>query len=142
MFDFRRRRVEKQMQKQVFQQAQAWRSNALLQECLSALRGTCTVADMHHREAVEGAVFVANTEGDWREIESIHEDLPDGFLTGDVFILWDDVTLPVLRCPADLVLENHHDVTAVSFETYLVAQNMDRIIHFGKHSIRLYPSKA
>lgn len=141
MFDFRRRREEKQMKNRVFQQAQAWKRNALLQECLTALRGCCTVADMDHREAVEGAVFLANTEGDWRELGSIHEDLPEGWLNGDVFILWDEATLPVLRCPAEIVLENLNDVTAVAFETYLVARSMDRIVHIGTHGIRLYPNE-
>lgn len=139
MFDFLKKLTRKKGQNQAHIQANGWRSNALLQECLGALRGCCTVAIPDQREAVEAVVYIAQTEGAWKQADSV----PEGFLTGDAFILWDEMTLPVLHCNAALALDHIGDVTAVAFETWLVSEGLDRIVHFGSHGrIRLYSNSA
>ena len=118
-----------------YAQAQNWRANALLQECFGALRGYFTVAIPDQRESVEAVVFLANTEGPWTQADAV----PADFLTGDVFILWDEMTLPVLHCNGGHALEHIDDVTAVAFGTWFVSETLDRLVHFGPHGkIRLY----
>lgn len=111
--------------------AQYWKTHALLQECLQALRGSCTVAPMELHEAAIAAVNLALQEDAWTPAGQI----PAGFLTGTVYIVWDDAQLPVFKAGCDPVLQSLDDVTAVAHETYLVSETMGRIVccdHWGK----------
>lgn len=117
----------------------AWRSNALLQDCLRALRGSATVAIPDQREAVEAVVQFARMEESWMPAGAVPED----YLTEMVFVLWDDPSLPVLYCRSGIILENIHDVTAAANETWLVSESLDRIAHFDENlRVRLYPDHA
>lgn len=134
MFDFKKRREEKKRKNQAFEQAQRWKQNTMLQECLTALRGSCTVALAANQEAVEAVVSIALTEDCWTRAETI----PENWLPEMSYIFWDEVTLPVLYCVSALALEHIEDIAAVAFETFLVSGTMDRIIHVKDGRFRLY----
>lgn len=136
MFDFKKRREEKKQKNRAFEQAQRWKQNTLLQECLNALRGSCTVALAMNQEAAEAVVNIAAVEGSWTEADAI----PADFLAKECYIIWNDGGLPTLCGISALVLEHLADVTAVSFETYLVSAEFDRIVHLDDLGrIRLWP---
>lgn len=136
MFDFlKKRKEEKQHKNQAFIQAQRWKQNTMLQECLAALRGSCTVALAVNQEAAEAVVNIAAAENTWIEVDGIPED----FLAKECYIIWNEPGLPTLFGSSALVLEHLADVTAVSFETYLVSATFDRIVHIDDlDKIRLY----
>lgn len=136
MLDYLKRRMEEKKHKnQAFIQAQAWKKNTMLQECLTALRGSCTVALAMNQEAAEAVVNIAAAESTWTEVEAIPED----FLAKECYIIWDEMGLPTLLGNTALVLEHLEDVAAVSFETYLVSATFDRIVHIDDlDHIRLY----
>ena len=101
-----------------------WKTHAHLQECLQALRGSCTVAPMELHEAAIAAVNIALQENTWIMAEKI----PGDFLPQTVYIVWNDAQLPVFQAILQPVLEILDDVTAVAHETYLVSETMTRIV--------------
>ena len=119
-------------------ESQYWKNNALLCDCLQSMRGSCTMTPMELHEAVIAAVNIALREDRWVTVEELI-DIPETFLTGTVYIVWDDEKLPVLQAPWDMVDGNLTDIRAVAFETFLVSETMDRIIHFGdRGAMKLY----
>lgn len=129
---------QKKSRNKAIAESQHWKQNALLRDCLQAMRGSCTVAPMELHEAVIAVVNIALREDHWTELEELI-DIPADFLTGTVYIVWDEAKLPVLKAPWDMAGENLTDIRAVAFETFLVSETMDRIIHFGdRGGIRLY----
>lgn len=119
-------------------QSRQWKTNALLQDCLQAMRGSCTVLPMELHEAAQMSVNIALREDTWSEVPELN-DIPENFLGETVFIIWDEATLPVLKAPWNLVSENLCDVRCVCHHTFLVAETMDRIIWFdGLGRIKLY----
>ncbi len=128
--------AKKQRNKAIVE-SQYWKNHVLLQDCLQALRGRCTVAPIELHEAMVAVVNIALREDTWRPLEKLI-DIPAGFLSETVYIVWDNAKIPVLKVPRDLVMEHLPNVTAVAFETFLVSETMDRVVHFRRENIRLY----
>ena len=139
MFEsWKEKRTEKKAKDKAIRESQYWKTNALLQDCLQAMRGTCTVLPMDLHEAAETAVNIALREDIWTEVPELI-DIPDTFLGETVYIIWDEATLPVLKAPWVMVDKNLHDIRCVCHHTFLVAETMDRIIWFdGLGRIKLY----
>ena len=123
---------EKKARARAIAESMGWRTNALLQECLQAMRGSCTVAPMELHEAAETAVNIALREDTWTTLEELI-DIPEDFFDGMLYIIWDEATLPVLKAVGRLVDENLHDVRCVNHHTFLVTETMDRIVWFDGH---------
>ena len=129
---------EKKARARAIAESMGWRTNALLQECLQAMRGSCTVAPMELHEAAETAVNIALREDTWTTLEEVI-DIPEDFFDGMLYIIWDEATLPVLRAIGKLVEENLYDVRCVNHHTFLVTETMDRILWFdGLGRIKWY----
>ena len=129
---------EKKARARAIAESMGWRTNALLQECLQAMRGSCTVAPMELHEAAETAVNIALKEDTWITLEELN-DIPGDFYDGMLYIIWDEATLPVLRAIGKLVEENLYDVRCVNHHTFLVTETMDRILWFdGLGRIKWY----
>ena len=129
---------EKKARARAIAESMGWRINALLQECLQAMRGSCTVAPMELHEAAETAVNIALKEDTWITLEELN-DIPGDFYDGMLYIIWDEATLPVLRAIGKLVEENLYDVRCVNHHTFLVTETMDRILWFdGLGRIKWY----
>lgn len=129
--------AQKKAKSKAIAESRHWKKNALLHDCLQAMRGSCTVAPMDMHEAAITAANIALQEDIWTELPELI-DIPEGF-SETVYIVWNEATLPVLRAPWVLVDENLNDVRAVAYETFLVAESMDRILWFDGHGrIMLY----
>ena len=126
--------AEKRRLKQAISDSQHWKNRPALQNCLQSMRGSCTVAPMDLHEAVAAVVNIALTEDNWTHTGKI----PGDFLTQTVYIIWDDPLLPVLTADRELLLENLSHVTAVTENVFLVSQTMDRAVHLGSGTLRLY----
>ena len=139
MFDnWKERLAEKKAKNKAFERAQWWKKNALLQEFLQAMRGSCTMASPQMHEAVVTAANIAIGEDNWTTVAELG-DIPEDFLSGMVYIVWDEDTLPVPKAPWPLVSENLDHVLPVAANTLIVAETMDRIIWFNGHGrIMLY----
>ncbi len=130
--------TRKKAKEKAIAESRRWKDNALLQDCLQAMRGNCTVAPMDMHEAAITAVNIALQENSWTQLDELI-DIPDDFFADTLFIVWDDETLPVLKTPGFLADKCLPDVQAVSNQTFLMAETMDRIIWFDAHNrIRLY----
>ena len=135
MLAFWKKKLEQKREKhQGFHYAQSWRENEKLQRCFNALRGSFTVAQAYHQEAVEATVAIALTEDNWTDAAGI----PGEFLPGQCFIYWNEPTLPMLFCESAEVFSYLEEVTALSTETFLIAETMDRIVRLKDESILLY----
>lgn len=126
--------AEKKRLKQAINDSQHWKNRPALQNCLQAMRGSCTVAPMELHEAVAAVVNIALTEDNWTHAEAVAGD----FLAQTVYIIWDDPLLPVLTADRALVLENLSHLTAVTENVFLVSQTMDRAVHLSSGAMRLY----
>ena len=116
-------------------ESQYWKNHARMQYCLQAMRGSCTVVPMQMHEAVVSVVNIALLEDSWTETPGI----PADFFGETLFLVWNNEKLPVLKAPFFLAEEKLSDIRAVSGETFLVAETMDRIIWFdGLGRIKLY----
>ena len=135
MFAFwKKKREQRKEIDQGFRYARLWRENEPLQRCFNALRGSFTVAQAYHQEAVEATVAIALTENNWTEAANI----PGDFLPEKCFIYWNEPTLPMLLCESAEVLSCLHEATAISTETFLIAETMDRIVRLKDESVLLY----
>ena len=129
---------EKKARARAIAESKRWKNDALLQDCLQALRGSCTVAPMELHEAAETAVNIALKEDTWITLEELN-DIPGDFYDGMLYIIWDEATLPVLKAVGRLVDENLYDVRCVNHHTFLVTETMDRILWFdGLGRIKWY----
>lgn len=134
----KRKMEERKARAKTVAESMGWRTDALLRECLQALRGSCTVVPMELHEAVETAVNIALREDTWTTLEE-RIDIPEDFFEGMLYIIWDKATLPVLKAPGLMVDENLHDVRSVAPQTFLMSETMDRILWFdGEGRIHLY----
>lgn len=136
--NWKKKLAQKKANNKFLEESRHWKTNALLQDCLNAMRGYCTIVPPEMHEAVITATNIAIREDIWttaEEVTSIAED----FFPGMVYILWDEAHLPVLKAPWAIVEENLHDVRRVNLDTFLMAETMDRIIWFAKDcQIKLY----
>lgn len=88
--------------------------NVLFQECLKALYTYTLIED---EEVINKLVHLASMQ----DIEMhTHTDVLD--LEDDVryYIVWDEMTLPVVVSSGKSIKENMDDVLAVAFETYFI----------------------
>ena len=118
-----------------------WREHALLHACIGRMQGSCTVAPMELHEAAIAVVNIALLENRWTTLRDLI-DLPADFMSENVFLVWDDPKLPVLRTPWVLADRYLHDVRAVADRTYLVGENLDRILSFDEEGHPLLYSVA
>lgn len=139
MFDhWKERLAEKKAKNKAFEKAQQWKRDALLQDFLQAMRGSCTMVSPEMHEAVVTAANIAIKEDCWTTVAELC-DIPEDFLEGMVYIVWDEDTLPVPKVSWPMVRENLDDVLPVAFHTLVVAETMDRIIWFDGHGgMKLY----
>ena len=129
---------EKKARARAIAESKRWKNDSLLQDCLQALRGSCTVAPMELHEAAETAVNIALREDTWTTLGEL-TDIPEDFFDGMLYIVWDEATHPVLKAVGKLVDENLYDVRCVNHHTFLVTETMDRILWFdGPGRINLY----
>ena len=132
---WKEKRAEKKARDQAIRQSQYWKTHPKMQNCLRAMRGSCTLAPVEMHEAAIAVVNIALREGSWTS----QTDLPADFMDGTVYIVWTDEKLPVLKAPWDLAKDTLTEITAVAEGTFLVEETLDHILWFDSESrIRNY----
>ena len=136
MFEsWKEKRAEKKAKDKAIRESQYWKTNALLQSCLQSMRGSCTLAPVEMHEAAIAVVNIAMREGSW----TIAEQVPAGFFDDTIYLVWTDEKFPVLKAPWAVARENLPQITAVTPESFLVSESLDRIIWFdGLGQIKSY----
>lgn len=136
MFDrWREQLAAKKAKDHAIAQSRYWKEHPRLQDCLHSMRGSCTVAPAEMHEAAIAAVNIALREDLWKTAERI----PDDFLPETVFLVWDDPRIPVLKASWGTVRANLLYAVAVAQKTFLVSENLDRIVAFDEQGdIELY----
>ena len=130
----KQRMEEKKARAKAIAESRQWRTNPLLQDCLQAMRGSCTVAPMELHEAVIAVVNIALREDIWTQTDQIPED----FLSGSVYIVWDDEKLPVLKAPWTIVEENIPAIRTSTNNVFLVSEIFDQVVYYHMSKILLY----
>ena len=135
MFEsWKEKRAEKKAKDKAIRESQYWKNNALLQSCLQSMRGSCTLAPVELHEATVAAVNIAFMENTWVSASQI----PADFLSGNVFLIWSDEKLPVLKAPWDIARENLQNICAVDDRSFLVSEELDRIVQCFGGQYHLY----
>ncbi|MCM2989386.1 hypothetical protein M3580_09090 [Bacillus safensis] len=129
---------------------------SLLDECIEALGEGVHVLYDHNREQILSEFESSFPFADWGKIEwkkiSSYEQVDTfdeikSFLNQKmdkyseiVYVIWDEGTLPIIQSTLDKVFETIDDVTAVSFDTWIVSPSSGYVIeifHDGEVKVGL-----
>ena len=97
--------MKKQIQRK--KQEQELLNNSLYQECLTALKDYVIVQDVESHSHSE-EVKLADTER--------------------YYIVWDNMSVPILESSGKCINDSWDDVIAVSFDTYFVVKSTEKVI--------------
>ena len=101
---------------------QRLQKNVLYQECLSALN---TFEIIDNEDVIKELVHLISLS---REEKHPYKDVIDLKDDEQYYIVWDEMTLPVVLSSGRRIKENWDDVVAVSFETYFIASSTKTVI--------------
>lgn len=117
----------------------AWKNNVLLQECVESTGGKLLNYDEGNRileEIQEKIPFRLDGRVDFSKfkfknnintIASISELIKN---STEFYVMWDEVSLPFLKSELKDIIKFIDDVTAVSFDTWIVSSDYNTIIEF------------
>ena len=142
MNDEQRQKIKREMIKK------GWVTNRLLQECLSAMGEQAEIVPYEEGLELLGALnrtlrrlFRPEKQycpAGWEELDSVQEIAPQ-WMGSRVYIVWDGGNLPVVRGSLASVVRNAEDVTAVSFDTWVVSEDLSQLVEMrGDGEIRRY----
>ncbi len=106
-------------------------NNELLQDCLKNLLNTELISDKNEIQRIINSIS-DNFSIKYHHIENSYEIIRkeiDFIKNKDYYIVWDDADLPIIKCLGRSILTCLDDVTAVSFDTYIVAEDFSEILH-------------
>ena len=101
---------------------QRLQKNVLYQECLSALN---TFEIIDNEDVIKELVHLISLS---REEKHPYKDVINLKDDEQYYIVWDEMTLPVVLSSGRRIKENWDDVVAVSFETYFIASSTKTLI--------------
>ncbi|SFT03050.1 hypothetical protein [Marininema halotolerans] len=111
----------------------------LYEECLEALGEGVEILSKKDSEEIfewfESNFFISYGRIDWEKSKGLTlinslEELPKCIQNEMVFILWDEADTPVLKANFRTVLDVIDDVTAVSFDTWLVGRDSGYVVEY------------
>lgn len=121
-----------------------WDKNILLQECPSALGKQAKVIPSEKHAEVIKKINIATSSfkengsltcsGEFTFLNSINEIATD-WLGERVLIIWDEATLPIVNSDLFLIKQNIEDVKAVAFDTWLVAEQSNRLVEINHDGV-------
>ena len=109
-------------------------NNILLQECLTALGANKLILSADKQEEIISGFnkrVAALQNADKREIDSIQALLSEW--PEKIYVIWDEVDLPVIQTDLVCIIGCEDDIKAVAFETWIVSDNMDKFIQFSSN---------
>ncbi len=108
-------------------------SNILLQECLSVLGNSKMIlAPEQEREILDKfnsklpSIMNSNIKKNVLTIQEMFSQ----WISKQVYIIWDKEGLPIIQTDFECVIKYIDEVLAVSFETWVVAEDMNQFIQF------------
>lgn len=124
----KRRLMELKDKNQLFVQKKKWEKHVLLQECLTAIG---------HYVIVKEEPILKKVNGFFQEGMAVRHEINSlAFLKENTYyIVWDEATLPVIKCDGSCIIDNLEDVLCVSFDTYLLRADMEvltEVLHDGR----------
>ncbi|PJI09338.1 MULTISPECIES: hypothetical protein [Clostridium] len=117
----------------------AWENNVLLQECLESTGGKLLNYDEGNKILekiqvkipfrLDGRVDFSKfkSKNNINTIASISELIKN---STEFYVMWDEVNLPCLKSELENIIKFIDDVTAVSFDTWIVSSDYNTIIEF------------
>jgi hypothetical protein len=117
----------------------AWENNTLLQECIEFTGAKILNYEEGNQilEEIQGKIpFTLDGRVDFTKfkskniintISSINESIT---ISTEFYVMWDEVNLPCLKCELKDIIKFIDDVTAVSFDTWMVSSDYNTIIEF------------
>lgn len=105
--------------------------NILLQECLYSL-GTDVVVLSSTEQVQFLDRFNNYLSSDFELFERKKffdcKGIPMDFFNYCVYIVWDEQTLPIIKCTFSKIIEQFQNITAVSFDTWIVGENFEKFL--------------
>ena len=101
---------------------QRLQKNVLYQECLKALE---VYEVLENEDVVQEIIHLISLSS---EEKHSYKDVIDLNDNEQYYIVWDEMTLPVVLSSGRRIKENWDDVVAVSFETYFIASSTKTVI--------------
>lgn len=101
---------------------QSLQKNVLLQECLEVLSSYSIIEDENEIEYIESLASSPDFEM-YSHDDRIILDEEERY-----YIVWDEVTLPIVLCSGKCINECWDDVMAVAFDTYFVSKSTRKVI--------------
>lgn len=114
----------------------------LYEECLEELKGNYTIVSDNEKNKILNNLYDKFPFNDWGRInwdkvikkERINNivDIKEKILNNsiEVYVIWDQVDLPIIKSDLCSVLNVIYDVTAVSFDTWLFSVDEEYVIEF------------
>ena len=104
----------------------------LLEECLEALGADAQpVSDPALCSRILDSLLLTDTGRiDWNAYTQVQACAPEELSPGSWYIVWSDPEKPILRCSRQGILSCLEDVLAVAFDTWLVSEQLDRVVEF------------
>ena len=101
---------------------QRLQKNVLYQECLEALE---VYEVLENEDVVQEIIHLISLSSEekhpYKDVINLKDD-------EQYYIVWDEMTLPVVLSSGRRIKENWDDVVAVSFETYFIASSTKTVI--------------
>lgn len=122
--------------------------NILFNECIDALKANVNILSEHEAENIWNSfkskipIINGGSRIDWKKIknhcaiESLEEvliqvqQLLQSPVKTNVYVLWNDASVPIIKTDLNLVLKYFDDVTCVGFETWLYNPEQGYVIEY------------
>ena len=105
----------------LFVKRKKWKENELLQDCIKSLNNVELLENDEQIHQTISSIYERFSVKAFQQQVNICEMnlIPDM----DYYIVWDNAELPAIKCKGKYILEGYDDVVAVSFDTYIVAED-------------------
>lgn len=115
----------------------------LLEECLEALKDKYILNEFE-KKFVEEKFYNSVPLSRWGRVEWSKFNKKKSIKTAkellsicknkEYYIIWSDPTEPIIKCNLDSIIKNIDDVTAVSFDTWLLSIDIKEVVEFYHES--------
>lgn len=114
--------------------------NILLQECLYSLGADVVVlSSTKQHQLLDRFNDYLSSDFELFERKKFfdYKKIPMDFFNHCVYIIWDEQTLPIINCTFSKIIEEFQNITAVSFDTWIVEENFEKFLLFN-HDGEIY----
>lgn len=122
MKDKRKKLEYLKAQAKIYERRQSLQKNVLLNECLEALSSYSIIQNENEIKHIESLVSSQNAEM-YSHDDRITLDNEEKY-----YIVWDEITLPIVLCSGKYINECWDDVMAVAFDTYFISESSWKVI--------------